>query len=330
MFYSGLLRFFRDDRVILAGIGITTFTMVSVMTQALVWARDENEVKPTPPKTQYITQDTEDALQLETLDKLVAHPNYSIRDIATKILCDRAVNDNETIHYLLYNITRPDYDTRIQSLHALATLLCQNHGECLSKMHNWRGYTALVRSLELSFEEGEHPKLDDRLWDDYYLRDMAEKFCLSFIVELVNRYDADMLVRAKFVEKWLAKQNWGETERERRENFLYYVEYRSNRIVDIITKIARSHEGSKALVACKLAAQSNFSLSSEAAFLVQPTLRAVDFDDDQTGEQMPRNRDHSDEEQRLRRQHREAMVFNDGTRPIGREDIIERSEALLS
>ncbi|KAL2757475.1 hypothetical protein ACRALDRAFT_2039900 [Sodiomyces alcalophilus JCM 7366] len=330
MFYSGLLRFFRDERVILAGIGVTTLAMVSLMTQALVVVRDENEVKPTPPKAQYITQETEDALQLETLDKLLAHPNYSIQDIATRILCDRAVNSDETMQYLLYNITRPDYDTRTQSLRALAMLLCQAHGETLAQMHNWKGYTALVRSLELSLEEGEHPKLNDRLWDDYPLRDMAEKFCLSFALELVNRYDADMLVKAKFVEKWLAKQNWGDGDRERRENFLYYVEYRSNRIVDIITKIARSHEGSKALVASKLAAESNFSLSSEAAFLVQPTLRAGELDDDQAGEQMPRNRDHSDEEQRLRRQHREAMVFNDGTRPIGREDIIERSDASLS
>lgn len=131
MFYSGLLRFLRDERVILVGIGVTTFAMVTFMTQALVVVRDENEVKPAPPKAQYITQETEDALQLDTLDKLLAHPNYSIRDIATRILCDRAVNDDQTIQYLLYNITRPDYDTRLQSLRALATLLSQTHaGKC--------------------------------------------------------------------------------------------------------------------------------------------------------------------------------------------------------
>lgn len=195
------------------------------------------------------------------------------------------------------------------------------------KMHTWKGYTALVKSLEISFEEADHPILDDRLWDDYYLRDMAEKFCLSFCLELVNRFDADMLVKAGFVEKWLAKQNWGEGDEDRRDNFLYYVEYKSNRIVDIITTIARSRTGCKALVACKLAAQSNFSISSEAAFAAS-MLRNAECEND-LGADQPRSREHSAEEQRLRRQHREAMVLNDGTRPIGREDIIERSDSAM-
>lgn len=195
-------------------------------------------------------------------------------------------------------------------------------------MHNRRGYQALVRSLTLSVKEARHPKLDDILWDDYSLRDMAEKICLSIVVELVDMYDADMLVQARFVELWLAKQNWGDDERERRKNFYYYVTYRCNNIVDIISKIARSREGSKALVACGLAAESNFSLSSEPAFLVQPTLRESELDDDDDL-QRRRSMYRTDTEQRLRRQHREAMVFNDGTRPIGREDIIERSDASL-
>jgi len=37
-----------------------------------------------------------------------------------------------------------------------------------------------------------------------------------------------------------------------------------------------------------------------------------------------RPRDQSSEEEHLRRRHREAMVLNDGTRPLGRGDIIER------
>jgi hypothetical protein len=37
-----------------------------------------------------------------------------------------------------------------------------------------------------------------------------------------------------------------------------------------------------------------------------------------------RRRDHSSEEEHIRRRHREAMVLNDGTRPLGRGDIIQR------
>ncbi|KAM0332329.1 hypothetical protein ACHAQA_002606 [Verticillium albo-atrum] len=329
MALSSLLRFCRDERVVLIGISAATISMVTMMTQALLWVRDDNEVKPVTLKPQYITQDTEDSLQLGTLDKLLAHSNYSIRDIANKILCDRAVNDPETVQYLLYDITRPDYDTRMQALRALATLTGQTH-EGLSKLHNWKAYTALVRSLELSLDDVEHESLDDKHWDEYYLRDMAERFCLMFVLELINKYGAEMLVKAKFVEKWLAKQKWGDTEDERRENFVYYIEHKNNRIVDIITRIAHTTEGGKALITSSLTAESKFHVTAaetDEGYLadLQPALRTADLDDDQAAENVPRSREHSAEEQRLRRQHREAMVFNDGTRPIGREDIIERN-----
>ncbi|OLN88586.1 hypothetical protein CCHL11_01843 [Colletotrichum chlorophyti] len=332
-----LMSFFRNERVILVGIGAATFGMVTLMTHMLRSIRDDNEVKVSPPKTQYITQETEDALGLDTLDKLLCHPNFSIRDIAIKILCDRAVNDSETVRYLLYGITRPDYDTRMQSLRALATLTGQTNdfAEGLSKLHTWRAYTALVRSLELSLGDVEQTKLDDKYWDEYYLRDMAERFCLMFILELIQKYDAEMLVRAKFVEKWLAKQYWGDNEDEIQENFIYYMEHKSNRIVDIVTQIAHTMQGAKAILACKLASRDKFNLSPDtnlAGFTIalQSTLtnaEVLDGPDEgqQQAEQVPRTREHSAEEQRLRRQHREAMVLNDGTRPIGREDIIERS-----
>jgi hypothetical protein len=121
----GLLSFARDERVVLAGIGIATFGLVSIMTAVLTLIRDDNEVKIPQPKTQYITQDTEDSLQLDTLDKLIGHPNYSIREISVRILCDRAVNDPAVVQELLYGITRPDHDHRMQCLRALATLTGQ-------------------------------------------------------------------------------------------------------------------------------------------------------------------------------------------------------------
>lgn len=82
--------------------------------------RDESETKPVQPKTQYITQETEDDLGLGTLDTLLGHYNYSIRETSSKIVCDRAVNDKDVIEQLLWGITRPDYDERIKNLRALA------------------------------------------------------------------------------------------------------------------------------------------------------------------------------------------------------------------
>lgn len=124
-----LTAIYRDERFILTTIGFVSFAIVTTMITTLTVIRDDNEVPPTQPKTQYITQETENALQLGTLDKLLEHPNYSIREIAVKILYDRAINDPETTSFLLRGATRPDYDERIQSLRALLVLVQPTGGK---------------------------------------------------------------------------------------------------------------------------------------------------------------------------------------------------------
>lgn len=130
-----LLSAARDERIILVSMGLATFGIVSSIVTVLTIVRDDNEIPPPQPKTQYITQETEDSLQLETLEKLLVHPNYSIREIGIKILCDRAVNDTETTHYLLYGITRPNYDERMKCLRALALLTGQTIGTVLGLLN---------------------------------------------------------------------------------------------------------------------------------------------------------------------------------------------------
>jgi hypothetical protein len=125
---NSLLTFARDERVILVSLGLATFSIVSSIYTVLTIIRDENEIPPPQPKTQYITQDTEDSLQLETLEKLLDHPNFSIREIAIKILCDRAVNDPDIIEGLLYEITKRNYDDRMRGLRTLALLTGQTLG----------------------------------------------------------------------------------------------------------------------------------------------------------------------------------------------------------
>ncbi|KAI9166984.1 cytoskeleton-associated [Paramyrothecium foliicola] len=321
---SSLLSFARDERVILLSIGFATFGIVTTMVTALTIIRDMNEIPPTEPKPQYITQDTEDALQLDTLAKLIDHPNYSIREVAVKILCDRAINDAETTHALLYGITRPDYEERMRCLRALALLTGQTLGlDGLAKLNNQKAYSALVRSLELSLDDVESPPLNDEHWDEYYLRDMAERFCLMFILELVNKYGVDLLIKARFVEKWLAKQGWGTAVEDRRRNFRNYIDLKNNRIVDIIKRIMESRRGMQALEEAELVERDHFTRDAERLLIMEFGGESAPPEHG-TEQQVPRTREHSAEEQRLRRQHREAMVLNDGTRPLGRDDIIER------
>lgn len=115
-----LLTFARDERVIVVGLAAAVVGVVATMRMLLTRLRDEAEIKQQQPTTQYITQETEDSLKPNTLETLLGHYNFAIREIANKIVTDRAVNDGETIDYLLYGITRPDYDERLKSLHTLA------------------------------------------------------------------------------------------------------------------------------------------------------------------------------------------------------------------
>lgn len=112
----------RDERVIIASLSVGAVGLVLMMRTILTSYRDDAEVKPVQPKTQYITQETEDALKLGTLDTLLGHYNYAIRETAGKIVCDRAINDGSTVDVLLYGITRPDYDERMKNLRCLAII----------------------------------------------------------------------------------------------------------------------------------------------------------------------------------------------------------------
>lgn len=348
---AGLWAFARDERVMLVGIGLAAFSVVNTMVTVLTMIRDDNEIAPAEPKTQYITQDTEDALQVNTLTKLLEHPNYSIRDIATKILCDRAVNDPGAITYLLYGITVKSYDERLYCLRALSLLTNQTFGKSehgclvpelnenagldgLSKLNTPKAYSALVRSLEQSLEDAELPVVTNIHWDEYYLRDTAERFCLKFLQELTIKFGANLLVKAKFVEKWLVKQQWGEEAGTRKANFRAYKVARSNRIVDIVNRIEQCRRGQRALERAGLVDRddgaSRRRRMGELAELQELPDLLMEVGD-VIGEapatevqQLRRAREHSAEERRLRRQHREAMVLNDGTRPLAREDIIER------
>jgi hypothetical protein len=114
--------FLRDERVVLGSLGMTAVSLVFMMRYVLERWREEAEIKPVQPKTQYITQDTEDSLKENTLDTLLGHYNYAIRETAAKIVCDRAINDEPTFERLLWGITRPDYDERMMNLRALAVI----------------------------------------------------------------------------------------------------------------------------------------------------------------------------------------------------------------
>lgn len=270
------------------------------------------------PKTQYITQDTEDSLSLGTLNTLLDHYNFSIRETAAKIICDRASSDQAVFQTLLYGITRPDYDERMKNLRALALI---TDFSTLDHLHDYKAYACFVRSLELSLEDykGQQEKLDVRYFDDYYLRDMSEKLCLMFISQLLTKHRARKLVKTGFIERWLAKQYWGDNPDEIVNNFQQYMCFRANRITDIIGQIVQYRGGREALHKAGL-------ISDRSKKIMDHSADGGESDFDPTDRPVGgRLQDYSAEEQRLRHRHREAMVFNDGTTPLNIDDIFERN-----
>lgn len=199
-------------------------------------------------------------------------------------------------------------------------------------LHTPKAYSAFVRSLEHCAAEAEYERLDDKYYDEFYLRDMAEKICLLFILQLLNKYSNKELIKAKFIEKWLVKQNWGDTVEERQQNFLDYMKHKQNRITDICQRLQDSKYGRDALKASKLLPETRRDDPGDGgkglSVVFSLTLEDENQDgrdEDRRGEPLqPRILEQSAEERRLRRQHREAIVMNDGSRPFGRDDIIER------
>ncbi|KAI1203786.1 hypothetical protein F5X97DRAFT_282010 [Nemania serpens] len=319
----GSFSFLRDERLLAVGFGIAAISCAAAMRLILLRSRDRAEIQPKQPKAQYITQATEDSLGLGTLNTLLQHYNFAIRDTTLRIVAGRAVNDKSAMEDLLRGITRKDYDERMQSLRALTFALEDNsyRNSLLTALHTPKGYGAIVRSLELGLDDVKHDKLDDPLYDEYYLRDMGEQRCLLLVTLLIHTFGVERLVEGKFVERWLARQPWGDTDEERRINFALYLDRKKNRISSICLNLRASKAGYKALVRARL----------ETKVRKPKRDRSINMKDEDDGtlealqtELVLRVNDQSIEEQRLRRRHREAMVWNDGTHSLGRGDIIER------
>ncbi|KAK5634432.1 hypothetical protein RRF57_010145 [Xylaria bambusicola] len=327
----GFFSFMRDERLIAVGFGIATVSCIAAMRAILVHSRDKVEIQPAQPKTQYITQTTEDSLKLSTLNTLLHHYNFAIRDTSLRIVAGRAVNDHSAIDDLLWGITRQDYDERMESLRALTFALEDNsyRSSLVRVLSTAKGYNAIVRSLQLSLDDVKHEVLDDPLYDEYLLRDIGEQRCLLLVSVLIHHHGVGKLVEAQFVEKWLAKQPWGDTDETRRKNFAIYIDRKKNRISDICLHLRACKAGRKALVKAKLATKSKKSERDRSSNIKVVLEISMANEEDSMVEAsqielVPRVNDQSIEEQRLRRRHREAMVLNDGTHSLGRGDIIER------
>ncbi|KAK4165679.1 hypothetical protein QBC43DRAFT_26752 [Cladorrhinum sp. PSN259] len=327
---------FKQDGLVISAIILNAVFGGYMMRAFLRQWLEDIKIVPVQPKTQYITQETEDSLKLSTLDTLLGHYNYSIRETSAKIVCDRALNDKDTVEQLLWGITRPDYDERIKNLRALAIV---TDPQSLEKLHTWKAYTALVRSLELCIDPYQEVLNPDD-WDEYPLRDMSEKLCLMFVSQLVSCFDCGRLVKANFVEKWLSKQNWGKNDSERHRNFSEYMRRKRNRITEVVESIKQQDFGRKALEEANLIPrrepgeidpEDTIPYVQRFNVVMASDLNLDNLRDNDSARVLIQSFQESWSEQAfqesyrsLRQRNREAMVLNDGSRPVNSDDIIQR------
>ena len=235
----------------------------------------------------------------------------------------------------------PSLPIRVGSLGPSALAWTLTRGlDSLHLLHTWKAYTALVRSLELCFDPRQEVLAADKHWDEYPLRDMAEKLPLMFICQLITRFGPEMLIKAKFVERWLARQNWGETDKDRWINFSDYAQHKRNRISEIIIVIMGIRAGREALAKAGLIAQDSVTArdddqddqddqdendgrsTHERRFSLLNVLNEVNAVNEEPEARIVQVAMGFDEN-RLRR-NREAMVFSDGSHPLNHSDIIHR------
>jgi hypothetical protein len=187
-------------------------------------------------------------------------------------------------------------------------------------------YAALIRSLEYCVNDYAHNNYDLE-WDNWYLRDIVEQDCLLVLMQLCGFYGPDGLIKAKFIERWLAKEPWGESTEERQLRFMDILEKgNQSKLNELLLPLVQSKAGRRQLEKWTLIPKTVSPPRSSAS-----DTRMINGEDtageDYQGMSMERRRrrNQTTDEDRLRRRHRQAMVLNDGSRPLGRGDIIEQN-----
>jgi hypothetical protein len=172
--------------------------------------------------------------------------------------------------------------------------------------------------------------LYDKEWDDFDFRGAPERICILLLTHLVSEWGTNRLLDTHFVDQWLAKQNWGTTDKERQSNFAHLYNNRSRTMLgDLVRRILQRETGLRQIMAVKLISD-DLDIFDDLEVRIE-AMRALDmFEENLTlvGNEIDRlvagrRREPGDDEgQRIRRQHRQAMVLNDGAHPLTMSDII--------
>ncbi|KAI1005128.1 hypothetical protein K3495_g3092 [Podosphaera aphanis] len=302
----------------IAGISLAvSCAVLATMRQMLIFYRNSAIIPPSVNKPQYITQEIEDSLKISTLEKLLDSPSWVIRDTTSTIITERVLHDKSSFLIILGCITRPEYDTREKGIRALNMII--NHAT-IGSLHSPEGYFALVQCLKYCVTDYEHNAFDPD-WDNWHFRDIVEQLTLGLLTQLVEEFGPCRLLKYRFIELWLSKEPWGDTYIQRVTNFAQLLLNGTHKLCGLVFPIFKDTLGRKELYKAKLVtdyldpSETQKIKVGEEGILSE---RMAGLSDDL------RRREQSSTDENTRRRHREAIVMNDGSRPLGRSDIIQR------
>ncbi|KAK2796758.1 hypothetical protein FQN50_009439 [Emmonsiellopsis sp. PD_5] len=318
-----------NDRILWLCLGVTFFFAARGIGAELYRVRELTAIRKGEKEDQVIGEGTEDALKLETLQKLSESTSFDLRSAALRIISERSTKGS-TRDLLLQDLSSKIPTVRNKALNAF-------------RLKDLPTYSALVDCL-CSFLP-EHKEENSNIVSDILpkTRPQGEMKALRTL-EIILRENVPAAVEAGVVSRWLSKYPFpgvAQNESMRINVVAKTLAYHSDDPVmySIISILFNHEQGLHHL--------RKYGLVEEHMNFYTPGGEDHgDYDDDSEDEDPSdsdsdvwmvdgeetagispwssrRRREGTAEEQALRRRRREAMVFSEGGRPLGNDDIIQ-------
>ncbi|KAJ9297614.1 hypothetical protein DTO271G3_4389 [Paecilomyces variotii] len=322
-----------NDRILWLCLGVSLFFAVRGITLELRRVRDLTEIKHNDNEDRMLSEGTEDALKLETLLKLSESTSFDLRAAALRIVAERSTKGS-TRELLLKDLVSKDKERRekaLTALHFLVSNRALSRTTVSSRLKDLPTYTALIDCLCNFLEE--HVEETGTTISPILpkTRPPGERKALSTL-NIILPENIHGALQAGIVSRWLSKYPFpcAVADEARRQDVVLLCKSwwgDDTFMCSIINTLASHPDGVKQLRKYGLMG-SMMEENDHDDYDRDSDVWMVGGDDTAgpRGLSGRRLREESEEERALRRRRREAMVFSEGGRPLGNDNIIHPTE----
>ncbi|ODH39834.1 hypothetical protein ACO22_01777 [Paracoccidioides brasiliensis] len=337
-----------NDRVVWLCLGVTLFFAVRGIASELHRIRELTAIRKGEKDDQVIGEGTEDALKLETLQKLSESTSFDLRVAALRIISERSTKGS-TRDLLLEDLSSKDPSLRNKALNALYFLVSNrslSRSSVSSRLKDLPTYTALVDCLCNFLPEHKEENNNSVSPILPITRPQGEKKAL-ITLDIILRENIPAALEAGVISRWLSKYPFPCVTHDESKSadvvLLTKTWCTDDAVMSSIVGTLSSHqEGINqlrkyGLMGSRMEEHTGSIYDDEIGGSYDD---GGDSDNDSGSDsdvwmvggedtaglsswtEGRRRQERTTEEQALRRRRREAMVFSEGGRPLGRDDII--------